>query len=156
MKKIKNLVLIVLFLGISFLLTGCGTKTPITSDDFKSKMEDKEFVVQDATSQMSQYEYIKKVSIALKSDSSYQIEFYELDSEDNAKKFYKSNKKIFEDSIKGTVLEKNVNLKNNDKYTLTTDGKYKVLSRIDKTVIYLNVDDSNKKEINEILKYLGY
>lgn len=49
-----------------------------------------------------------------------------------------------------------INGKNFQKYTLSTESKYKVISRIDNTVIYLNVDDNYKEEVKNVLKELGY
>ena len=139
MKKVKRLLMGVLCFVVLFTLTGCGNKTSITSEDFKSKMESKGYTVQDATSQMSEYDYINQVYIAISSDSTYQIEFYELSDSDYASSFFNNNKKTFEDSK-----------------SLTTNGKFKVVSRIDNTVIYLNVDDDYKSSVKDVLKDLGY
>lgn len=154
MGRFKNLLKVALCFTILFMVTGCGNKNAITSDDFKNKMEAKEFTVQDATNQFSNYDYIKQVYIALNDD--YQIEFYEMADNDNAVSFYENNKKIFEDSKSSGYAETNISMGNNSKYTLKTNGKYKVVSRIDNTVIYLNVDDSNQSTIKDLLKDLGY
>ena len=78
MKRVKQLLMGLMCFVVLFTLTGCGNKTAITSDDFKSKMESSGYTVQEATNQMSDYDYIKQVYIAISSDSTYQIEFYEL------------------------------------------------------------------------------
>lgn len=39
---------------------------------------------------------------------------------------------------------------------MVNDTKYKALSRINETVIYLNIDKEYKKEVQRILKKLGY
>lgn len=156
MKKLKVLMLGVLCFTILFTVTGCGNKTAISSDDFKSRMEQKGFSVQEATSQFSEHDYVEKVYIALSDDSKYQIEFYELSDADKASSFFNNNKELFEDSKSSSSSETSVNLGNNSKYTLTTNGKYKVVSRIDNTVIYLDVADNYKSNIKDILKDLGY
>ena len=63
---------------------------------------------------------------------------------------------FFEKQKENTLAETNVNGKNYSKYTLSTGNKYKVLSRIDNTVIYLDVDNSYKEEVKNILGELGY
>ncbi len=156
MKKVKRLLMGVLCFVVLFTLTGCGNKTSITSADFKSKMESKGYTVQDATSQMSEYDYINQVYIAISSDSTYQIEFYELSDSDYASSFFNNNKKTFENSKSSGSAETSVSAGNNAKYTLTTNGKFKVVSRIDNTVIYLNVDDDYKSSVKDVLKDLGY
>jgi hypothetical protein len=138
------------------MVTGCGNKTAITSSDFKTRMEAKGYIVQDATNQFSDYDYITQVYIALSSDYAYQIEFYELSNSDNASSFFNTNKSIFENSKSSSASETSVSTANNAKYTLTTNGQFKVVSRIDNTVIYLNVSESYKSTIKDVLKDLGY
>lgn len=156
MKRVKQLLMGLMCFVVLFTLTGCGNKTAITSDDFKSKMESSGYTVQEATNQMSDYDYIKQVYTAISSDSTYQIEFYELSDNDYASSFFNNNKKTFEDSKSSGSTETSVSVDNNEKYTLTTNGKFKVVSRIDNTVIYLNVDDNYKSSVKDVLKNLGY
>ena len=104
----------------------------------------------------SNYDYIEKAYIALEEDYDYKIEFYKLDEEEDAIDFYKLNKEKFESQKGSGSAESTVNIGNNSKYTLTTNGEYKVISRIENTAIYLDVDKKYKDEVKEILKELGY
>lgn len=156
MRKVKCFMMGVLCFVVLFTLTGCGNKTSITSDDFKNKMESNGYTVQDATSQMASYDYIKKVYIAISNDSTYQIEFYELSDSDYATSFFNNNKSIFENSKSSVSTETSVNLGNHNKYSLTANDKFKVVSRIDNTVIYLDVDENYKSSVKDILDDLGY
>lgn len=131
-------------------------KEPITVSEFKNIMEDKDFEIMDAKDQFEDYDYIEKVYLALEEDYEYQIEFYKLDEEDDAINFYNTNKRIFEDSKSSASAETSVSMGNNSKYTLATGDKYKVVSRIENTVIYLNVDEEYKDEVKDILKEIGY
>lgn len=151
---IVSVLLITLVIGL-FALLG-KTKNPITAEEFKSKMEEKEYITGDATQQYDEYGYVKKVYIAASKDRTYQIEFYVLEDNDYATSFYNTSKNIFENS-KGSVFSRtNVNLKNSSKYTLSANGEYKVVSKIDNTVIYVDTEDTNRDIIKEILKELGY
>lgn len=156
MKKIKNLISLVLCALLILTITGCKDKKLITADEFKKNMESNNYIVQEATDQFSKYDYVEKVYIALSSDSSYQIEFYQLSDDNYATKFYINNKTIFEKSKASKNLETSVSIANYSKYTLQTNGKYKVISRIGNTAIYLNVDTKYKEDVKNILKKLGY
>lgn len=156
MKRFRKVMLVVILFISIFMLTGCGNKKAITSEDYKNKMEEKKYSVQESTSQFSDYDYVKKVYIALNSDRTYQIEFYELSDVDNAVSFFNNNKTIFENSKSNDAVETSVSMGNNSKYTLTTNGRYKVVSRIDNTVIYLDVTEQYKNDVQSILKSLGY
>lgn len=156
MKRFSKVLLFIFCICLMISLTACGNKTALTASEFKTKMENKNFIVGDATYQMSQYDYIEKVYLAKNEDLTYQIEFYQISDVDNAYSFYIYNKKIFEESKQSNSKETTLNIGNRSKYTVETAGKYKVVSRIDNTVIYINVDEQYKSEVKTILDELGY
>lgn len=156
MKSVKKFVLGVVCVLLIFMATGCGNKTVMSSADFKTNMENKDYVVEDATSQFEAYDYVSQVYVAVNSGFTYQIEFYELSDTDSAVSFFNNNQSIFEDSKGSVSSESSVSMGNYSKYTLTTDGMYKVLSRVDNTVIYVNVNDEYKEEVQTILEEFGY
>jgi hypothetical protein len=119
-------------------------------------MQQKDYTVLDANSQFSDYDYIQQVYIAVDSNSNYQIEFYELSDDSHATIFYNNNKEIFEESKENTSAETSVDLKNYSKYTLSSNGEYMVVSRIDNTVIYVDVDQNYKENVKDVLNELGY
>lgn len=156
MKKVlKNLALCTFLFAVVFVLTGCS-KTAITANTFKSKMSAKDYKVVDVTSQYSSQIPLKTGYIAVKSDDSYQIEFYELNDASTATSMFNNNKSIFESSKANSSAETTVNGSNFNKYTLTTGNQYKVVCRVDNTLIYLNVADKYKDEVKGILDNLGY
>lgn len=156
MKKLKNLFILIISIFSIISITGCQNKNAITTDTFKTKIEDLGYVLQDVKSQFSEYDYIKEAYIAADSNYNYQIEFYILEDEENAKNFYENNKTIFENSKTRNSAYTSVDVKNYAKYTLATNNEYKVVSRIDNTVIFTDSDSKYKDDINKILKKLGY
>lgn len=152
---IAIVVVVVAIIGVVFIKLNKEKKS-ITADNFKSSMEQKGYNITDANSQFSEYDYVNQVYIALSSDYSFQIEFYELEDEDYAIGFYNNNKSIFESSEGSAFAETSISLKNYSKYTLSSNGKYKVVSRIDNTVIYVDVADDYKDTVKTILDELGY
>lgn len=159
-KKVLFIVLgiiLVAVLGVTMLFVSLNKeKESMTATEFKTLMQEKGFVVSDATSQFSDYDYVKQVYVAAPSDYSYKIEFYELSNLDYATMFYNNNKSIFESSKGNASGETNVSMKNYSKYSLSTNGKFKVVSRIDNTVIYLDVNSNQKDTVKDLLKELGY
>lgn len=162
MNKSKRTILIVVIIwliaavviGISIMAN--KEKTPISANQFKNVMTQKGYEITDATSQFAQYDYVKQVYVAGNSYTSYQIEFYELADETTALGFYNNNATTFQNQKSSSSAETNVNGKNHSKYTLSSSGKYMVVSRIDNTVVYLSVNDTYKDEVKSILKELGY
>ncbi len=154
--RFKSVMIVILSFLVLFTVTGCGNKTAISADDFKTKLEDIGYTVQDATTQMNGVEEIKKVYLAIDADSKYQIEFYELASGDDAISFFNENKVRFEKAKSSISSETFINFFNYSKYVLSVDSSYKVVSRIDNTVIYLDVKDDYESNVKKVLEELDY
>lgn len=155
MKKKKNIIGILLILVISLFTTGCGSKKTISAEQFKEKLEAKNFILSDASNQFANYDYIKQVYIAQNPNKTYQIEYYFFADASRAKNFYEHNKGIFKKI--GTVRSNSeITIANHSKYSQTAGGKFSVISRIENTVIYVNVNTEYKDEVTKILKELNY
>ena len=155
-KTLKILLVIIICLTSLFCLAGCGKKkTAKTADEFYTIMTEKKFVIKDSKSQYLSHNEIIRSYVAAPSDLSYQIEFLELDSDSSAKNMFASNQRIFQDTS-STKVETNVSISNYSKYTLEVNGKYKVISRIDKTLVYVDADIKYKDDVNKLLDELGY
>lgn len=154
MKK-RNIVLFVTCLLILLGVTGCGNKTAISTSTFKSITEENNYITSDVTNQYISYEYVNEATVAQSSEG-FQIEFYVLDSESNAISMFNTNKDIFE-SYKGNAsTETSSNIGNNTSYTLTSNGYYMHLCRVDNTLLYVRVLDSYKDSVKDIIKKIGY
>ena len=133
MKK-KILILSLLIISL-FTLTGCGKKTPLNSTDFVDLMEQNEYKTTNVNDQFSEYPQMKNAFIAQNSGMTYQIEYYELDTEENAKSFYSGNRDRFKNMEKISSY-KNIDLGNYQKYTQKTDDVYSLIARIDNKIGY--------------------
>ena len=155
-KTLKTLLIFTICLTSLFCLAGCGKKkTAKTADEFYTLMTEKKFVIKDSKSEYSSHNEIIKSYVAAPSDLSYQIEFLELDSDSSAKNMFASNQRIFQDTSSNKI-ESSVSASNYDKYTIEVDGKYKVISRIDKTLVYVDSSIQYKDNVNKLLEELGY
>lgn len=164
MKK-RIMIGIIIFLVIILALVTVGgmvfksasqPKPAITASDFYNKMSQKNYTVQDATSQFANYDYVKKVYLAQDSNANYQIEFYEVVDDATAVTFFGNNKAIFENSKGNTSSSAHFYGVNFSTYSVTANNKYKGLSRINNTIIYYDVDSTYKNDVENILKELGY
>ena len=155
-KTLRVLLIFTICLTSLFGLAGCGKKkTAKTADEFYTIMTEKKFVIKDSKSQYSSHNEIIRSYVAAPSDLSYQIEFLELDSDSSAKNMFASNRRIFQDTSSNKT-ESSVSVSNYDKYTIEVDGKYKVISRIDKTLVYVDASTEFKDDVNKLLDELGY
>jgi len=156
MKKIIAAIVSVLLICSVFCMTGCGEKTSITAETFKTTMDASGYTVQDATSQFADYPQITQVYIALGENGAYQIEFYEFDSVESARMMFNGNKSNFEATIIDNYSKSSSSLANYDRYVLTANEQFKVLSRIDNTLIYINVPVEYKDAVKTVLEQIGY
>lgn len=161
MKKVLltvSILLIVLISAVGFMIYSIVTKEKdsISAEQFRSLMEERGYLIFDVTSQYEEYGYVEKAYIATTSDKKYQIEFYVLSDDEEAIYFYNTNKIIFENSKGGVSSQTTSEISNYSKYALSSNDKYMVISRINNTAIYLNVEDEYKDIIKDLLKEIGY
>lgn len=145
------------FISILFvmllILTGCGNKTAITTSKFISLTESEGYTISDVKDQFDE-DYLKEATVAM--GDGYQIEFYVLDSEFNAKNMFKYNKKIFLNYKGGLTSEVSSEVGNYSTYSLQSDGYYMYLSRVDNTLIYVRVESKYKDNVKNTIDKLGY
>lgn len=154
MKKFSITGLVILFL---LSLAACGTpKTALSADEFRTKAEEAGYEVQDALDQFADAEAVEAVLIAIDKTNDFQIEFYVLQNENQAIQSFNNNKNGFESNKGNESSESSVSLSNYSKYALSTNGQYYVVSRIDRTFIYVVTSDVNKETVNSMLRSLGY
>ncbi len=165
MKKQTKLILIIvgsivalLLIATIALIIALANKevTPITAEQFKEEMEKRDFMITTATTQFAETDYVKQVYIAIPSDYSYQIEFYEFTEEKYAISFYNNNKDIFERTAGSVKAENEINVKNHGKYAISTNGKYSSVIRAGNTAVYISINDMYKDKVKEMIKRIGY
>ena len=139
---------------IVFLVLGKG-KESITASEFYDEMNDEGLMVIDVTDQYASYG-IDEAYIAVESNQEYQIEFYELSSVSKAESMFESNKEYFMDRAGSKRVTSSYGFGNYDIYSLTSNGDFMYLCRIDNTLLYIDVDDSYKDEVKEIIDELDY
>lgn len=155
MKKSKILLLAMCVLMLVGCFTGCGKKTAITDDDFRTIANDNGLSIIDATEQFPDSLILETASIA-KSDDDWQIEFYVLTDSKAATGMFNTNKENFENLKGNASFQTSVAIGNHAVYSLVSNGTYMHVSRIDNTVVYVNEDAENKDAIDSVLKKMGY
>lgn len=147
MRKVTAAILILLL-----LLSGCGESSPITFRTFVLYTETLGLTVEDITENYTAD--VSNAMIATNDKLGMQVEFYEFVAEAGSTDTFSDSKaKIKELS---PSIEMSVSNKYQEKYTGKTDKMYYVVSRIDNTVIYAESIRESEKELDELLKKLGY
>ena len=148
----RNAIKVILVGFVALCRCACGgKKEALNEKDITEKLNEQDFMVSDFTSQMED-DSMKSVLIA--NNGNYQIEYYEFESEKRAKKAFNDNVDMFE-----TINDKKGTTKSDetyDKYIQELSDTYNSLTRVGKTLIYASVNIEYKKDLNNLLKDLGY
>ena len=158
-KGLKIVLLITLLLVVAaaavFFIVIDKEKESMTANEFCDELEDEGYVMVDVTSQYASYG-IEEAYLAVKPNQEYQIEFYELSSVSKAENMFETNKEYFEDRAGSKRVTSSFGFGNYDTYSLTSNGDFMYLCRIDNTLLYIDVEDIYKDEVKEIIDELDY
>ena len=152
-KRVISIALISMLLLLS--LTGCTKKVAITTENFKSIAQSHNYTIKDVKSQYSEYTYISEATVA-GINNQWRVEFYVLTTETDAKAMFETNRKSFENSKGSVSTEKSINLGNHSLYSVTSNGFYMYLSRIDNTLVYAKVSETYKHTVKDFINELKY
>ena len=151
----KKSIYIFISLLLLFMVSGCTNKKAIDTKKFIDLANKYDYSYSDVLDQYSSYEYIKEATIIGEIDG-WQIEFYILDNSSNAEGMFETNKEIFEKSRGSSSIYYSINAKNFSTYSLTSNGRYMYLSRIENTLIYIDVQEQYKSLVESLVEEIGY
>lgn len=146
---------LIIILGTIYLAYFLNTKRAITSDKFIEIIEKEKFKAYNVTNQFGE-DHVKNATVAYNEKLGYQLEFIVFNNNDSAKNAFNLNKKTFEQNKK--EIDKLESSSNNkySVYSLTTNDKFMYISRINNTLIYVNIDGSFKTDGIKLINKLGY
>ncbi len=152
---IKKAAAVILCLAIFLTLCACGPakKTAINTETFLKKAEENGLLTEESDVTA---DHIVKGTLAGKAESSsalWVVEFYEINSEENAKGMYAANLEDFE-SVSGT--SKSISKGNYSTYEKTGGGQFMYICRVDKTLLFAKVKEEYKDEVKAFIEKLGY
>lgn len=155
MKTVKKIGLLFATFVLAFLLTGCGNKTALSGEDFDKICKENGLEVTNNSSEYEDDNSFKEAYVA-KSKDNWEVNYYILNNVTEAETMYSETKGKFEDTIGSSNINTNVTMGNYSTYTLTTNGHYMVVSRVDNTLLIIDVKESYKDDIKAFVKVLGY
>ena len=112
----KNILYTILFLMPVLLLTSCGEeREPISSYHFEQVMSDKGYTILDVTHQ-TDGNHLNLILLAVSSSETYQFEFYEFISDEEARFFHQNMRNSFEDNRANPFIQNSVSVRNLDRF----------------------------------------
>lgn len=150
----KSILLGVILLVAVFLTTGCIFYNVLDKDDFKDHFTALGYTVTDT--EVPKYDTGKTYLVATKEDVPYKVEYYEFDTEVNAKKVYEKYKKAIVEYITSDSKDQEVKGAVFSKTTSNSEKEYIVISRVKNTLIFIASTQDYKTEINNLLDEIKY
>lgn len=134
---------------------GCtAKKEPVTAAEFSRRMEQEGYAILDAAEQFEGQ--VVSATLAVEQSGAYQIEFFEVETEQQAKIAFEQNKAAFESESGPAASRYENNGLNFSVYAQTSNGKYSYVCRVGQTFVYANVPEQNKDAVKSAIKGLGY
>lgn len=155
MKKFYRSLSVVLCIITVIGLSGCFYKKKTDAESFRAAAEAKGYEVQDVTDRFDPEVGVSNCLYVRIPEQNFELAFYAVDTQKQAKAMCDQNKKKFENFAQG-VQGETTGSGNNIKYTLAAEGRYMVNSSIGNTFIYADVPEEMAEDVKSILSELGY
>lgn len=148
---------LIIFAVILFTLCGCSNKSKEVKDidEFNEISVNNDFKVVDNMNSYENINYIDYATLAVIDDDS-NLEMVIYESVDYATKVQENQIENFASRKSTGATEKNDKGKNYYKYSLISNNRYMVSSRVENTLIFCNTSLSNKSSVDAILEELEY
>ena len=150
MKKTNKLYFVLVIVVAILFLTGCfSEREPINRADFITTMETAGFEIVDIS---GQYDWANYVILAVSPGWDYQIEFYELASESDARRVFNGTREQVESGSGSSSSHTSVSVANYQRFTMTSGGLYAHLYQVGNTIIFVDWTDSEfRDEIRDLV-----
>ena len=148
---------LIIFAVILFTLCGCSNKSKEVKgiDEFNEISVNNDFKVVDNMNSYENINYIDYATLAVIDDDS-NLEMVIYESVDYAKEVQENQIENFASRKSTGATEKKDKGKNYYKYSLISNNRYMVSSRVENTLIFCNTSLSNKSSVDAILEELEY
>ena len=152
MKNKSMIIGILMIVVVCLITTGCFYKT-LNKEEFSEHFTALGYTINDKAE--AKYE-APTYLVASKNDVPYKFEYYEFDTEVDAKKVYEKYKKSIGDYI--TTDSKNEERSNVafSKTTAVSDNEYIIISRVKKTLIFIATTKEYQSEVDKVLEEIKY
>ena len=151
--KNKNIFLGIALVLVMLFVTGCVFYNLLDAAEFKNHFSALGYTISDT--ETADYE-ADKYLVAYKEDVPYKIEYYEFDTDINAKKVYEKYKKNIANYITSNSENKETTGAIMGKIVAVSEKEYIIISRVKNTLIFINGTNEYADEINKILDEIEY
>ena len=153
--KAKDLIIMTIFIFIILILSSFFLKRRIDTEKFISISDKYDLKIMDVTNQFAAIKTMKKATIAESKDA-WQIEFYEFINKKEAKIMFQNNLQDYNNLKPGSVSSTKKDLLTSSYFTVVTSTRYYHVCRVKDTILYVNVPMEYQKDVEKIIKRLGY
>ena len=141
---------------IVIFVLGFGSRTPLSPEEFTTRMEGEGYVVEDITYQYAEDDEI--VTVLSVGTRYLRIDFAVFTSERRAIQIHNWNQQHLNNMAgQGIVTSRtSIDLPGFNRFTVLSGERYDVVSRIGDTIIIASSPAENRDDLNRLLRLLGY
>ena len=151
----KRIICAVLVLVLALSLVACSPREVISAEEFVSRMEGAGHTVEDFTSLLGGDD--SGATAAFIADcGAFETEFFVFETEAQAQAIYNQIQREFENMRGNVSSHTEVNVSNYSRFRQTSDGMFKVVSRVENTMVVVVTDSDNQSDVDAVLDLLGY
>ena len=150
----KSIILGVIMILSVLLTTGCLFYNVLEPKDFKDHFTALGYTISD--SETPKYDTGKTYLVASKEDVPYKVDYYEFDTEINAKKVYEKYKKAIVEYITSDSQNHETTGAVFSKTDANSEKEYIVISRVKNTLIFVAGTQDYKTDIDNLLEEVKY
>ena len=154
-KKMKPIIKLAIVLAcvaplILLMQLGIGSRTPLTAEEFTSRMEEAGFVVEDITYQFVEYDSIESV-FSVRTEF-FRIDFAVLSSNSHAQQMFNAIRNNIEAASRGMMSSQtSISVPSFSRFAISVGGHYAVVSRIENTIVAAESSSADRAAMNENL-----
>ena len=129
----------------------CEKKTAITTEEFIAKAEKLNYEITEGTKESG----IKESKVAISSEG-YSVYFYVMESKKEAIQMFEEKKMEAENKKGNMTNETSINVSNYSAYTVSSGGRYIHICRVDNTLFFTEVKETEKESVKQLIKEIDY
>ena len=143
-----------LIIAMTISLAACRKIDPISAETFKDETEKLGYTIVENTDYYSGLGFVSKCYSLF--DDAFSVDFFEIDSSDNAVSYYKTGKDYIKSEKSGVSSIVEANTGAYSYYKQKSGDKYYVIIRVGTTMLYGMCPKTNAAQLDKFIKSIGY
>jgi len=151
----KRIICALLLLALVLSLAACSPREVISAEEFTARMTEAGYTVHDFSDFMDDTDF--GIEAFLVADAEvFEVEFMVFETAESARSMYNQIRQEMDESRGRTASTRETNVANFNRFSMTTDGRFEAVTRVENTVLAVGTDAEFRDDVNAIFDLMGY